>query len=251
MITSKQNDLIKHLKKLQTKKGRQKANEYLLEGPHLIEMAIQAGAVILGIYFVEKNWLALYNDYPHEEISATIADYLSETEHTQSVFANLTLPAQGAVDVSELAASVLLLDGLQDPGNVGTIIRTADALGYQDVLLGKGTVDIYNSKVLRAMQGSHFNVRIAAVDLTGIIPQLQAQKYYIMATELDDQAQSVRTLDVSQFPKRGIVLGNEGNGVSDSVLALVDQSIYIPMQGNAESLNVAIAAAIIMYQFSE
>lgn len=239
------------MKKLQTRKGRQKANTYLLEGPHLVEMAIQAGAPITGIYYVAKSWQPLYNDYPHEEISAAVADYLSETEHTQSVFAAVTMPAEPKPGASApLSAAVLLLDGVQDPGNLGTIIRTADALGYQDIFLGKGTVDIYNSKVLRAMQGSHFKVNIVPADLETLIPTLQASGYYIMATELNDQAQSVRDIDLTAFPKKGIVLGNEGSGVSQTVLSLVDQSIYIPMQGSAESLNVAIAAAIVMYQFS-
>lgn len=249
MITSKQNEQVKQLKKLQTKKGRQKVNKYLLEGPHLIDMAIQAKAPIQAIYFVANSYLSLYNDYPQEEISELVAEYLSETEHTQSVFAVIKMSESKKLAYNQLSSAVLILDGVQDPGNLGTIIRTADAFGYQDILLGKGTVDIYNSKVLRSMQGSHFNVNIHYVDLAVVIPQLQTNNYYLMATELNEDAESVRSVKFDSQQKFGVVLGNEGNGVSQNVLNLVDQSVYIPMQGNAESLNVGIAAAIVMYQF--
>lgn len=249
MLESKQNEQIKTYKKLQTRRGRKKQQAYVIEGPHLVEAAILAGAPIQHIYYVVDKYDVRYAPYPHTEISVTLADYLSETEHSQGVYAQIMLPAYQQLPVNQLTTPVILLDGVQDPGNLGTIIRTADALGYKNIILGEGTVDVYNDKVLRSMQGSHFHLNLYPANLIQVIPELQALDYQIGASVLNANAVSIKQ-HIFSSNKWGIVLGNEGNGVSDVVQSLTDISLYIPMTGQAESFNVAIAAAIMMYAFA-
>lgn len=255
-ISSIQNNRIKELKKLFTRKGRKKMGQYLLEGPHLVEMAVLAKAEIDMIYYVPESahahserLLALNTDLPFTQITPEVANALSQTEQHQDIFAALTLPETNELDVDNLSNAVLILDQVQDPGNLGTIIRTADAFGYKDIILGKGTVDLFNDKVLRSMQGSHFAVNTYEADLSEMIPALKAAGYFIATTELNDQAHASNAFDLQSKGKWALVLGNEGNGVSHLVQDLTDVSLYIPMIGSAESLNVAIAGAIVMYQF--
>ena len=248
MIESKQNPEIKAIKKLQQAKGRRKAKRYLLEGPHLLEMALEAGKQPELILCTEASFKADYANCNCQLISPQLAGYLAETESTQAVFAVMPLPEPVALD-QLTSSAILLLDGLQDPGNLGTIIRTADALGYHSLILGKGSVDPYNSKALRAMQGSQFKLQIVQADLDQAIPQLQSQGYRIAASTLSSDSQSVKDYCLTDAKKWGIILGNEGNGVSPDCIELADVSLHIPMTGQAESLNVAIAAAIMMYEY--
>ena len=247
MLTSKQNQQIKLLKKIQTKKGRQRFGAYLIEGPHLVAMAIQLSMPIQMIYSTPNAWDDSYASYDYEEISEEIAHYLSDTGHSQGVIATLPLNEAPLPNWQSLEEPLILLDAIQDPGNLGTIIRTADALGYRYVILGKGTVDLYNDKVLRSMQGSHFRLQIISADLTQLIPELQQSGYQIAATALDSQAVPLPELTFKQS-KWGVMFGNEGNGIHSSLLNMADKTCYIPMSGDAESFNVAIAAAITMYQ---
>jgi len=256
IITSVQNARIKELKKLFTRKGRKKAGQYILEGPHLVEMAIQAQADIDMIYYVPESSHAHIEKFrnmndalPFTQVTPEVAKSLSQTEQHQDIFAVATLPEAKEIHFDHLNHAVLILDQVQDPGNLGTIIRTADAFGYRDVILGKGTVDLFNDKVLRSMQGSHFAVNTYELDLDEAIPALKAHDYFIATTELNDRAHATNAFDLQRKGKWAIVLGNEGNGVSQMVQELTDVSLYIPMIGSAESLNVAIAGAIVMYQF--
>lgn len=256
LISSVQNQQIKEIKKLFTRKGRKKAGQYILEGPHLVEMAVQANADIQMIYYVPESshqnvvdLQAINADLPLTQVTPEVAKALSQTDNHQDIFAIASLPKAKILDINDLSKGLLILDQVQDPGNLGTLIRTADAFGYQDVLLGTGTVDLYNDKVLRSMQGSHFAVNTYDVSLDEVIPKLQNAGYFITTTELNDQAQASNTLDLKAKGKWALVMGNEGNGVSHSTSQLADQALYIPMSGSAESLNVAVAGAIVMYQF--
>lgn len=246
MIQSKQNEQIKTLKKLQSRKGRKKIGAYLIEGPHLVEEAINSQAPIKGIYYRPDAYQTAYDAYDNEEITEELAAYISETGQSQGVFAWIDLSVQTDFSIEDLQGPVIALDGVQDPGNLGTIIRTADALGYQQVLLGSGTVDLYNDKVLRSMQGSHFHLEVVQADLKTNLRKLQERGYYVLASALDDQAQSLTDYQPSNN-QWVLVLGNEGQGVSESILALADQKLYIPMAGQAESFNVAVAAGILLY----
>jgi TrmH family RNA methyltransferase len=142
---------------------------------------------------------------------------------------------------------VLVLDRIQDPGNLGTMIRTADAAGFDTVLLGKGTVDPFNAKVVRATQGSLFHVNVRAVDLLETLPELKSEGFHVYGTALA-KATSYEQVDFKD--KVALVIGNEAQGVHNDVLDLCDTRVHIPVLGDAESLNAAVAAGILMYRIA-
>ncbi|BDP77879.1 hypothetical protein EfmAA242_21070 [Enterococcus faecium] len=137
---------------------------------------------------------------------------------------------------------------VQDPGNVGTMIRTADAFGMAGVLLGKGTADIYSTKVLRSMQGSNYHLPVLQKDLAEVIPDMYLDKTFQRFNKLRKDPRFTEFFS-SDIQING-VMGNEGQGVSQEILSSADQNVYIPMKGNAESLNVGVAAGIVLYHFS-
>lgn len=180
-ILSTKNERVKNWKKLQTKKGREQAGAYLIEGIHLIDEAIKNQASISELIISEDKQLNLDIDYPVEKqilVSAEISKQLSETETSQGVFAVLQMLVPE--NDPDLTKPLLFLDNVQDPGNVGTMIRTADAAGFGGVVLGKGSVDLYNSKVIRSMQGSHFHLPIYQGDLQEWFDLMKATKIPFM-----------------------------------------------------------------------
>ena len=142
---------------------------------------------------------------------------------------------------------MLLIDAVQDPGNIGTMIRTADAVGLDAVILGKGCADIYNPKTLRAAQGSHFHIPVVREELTECVDFLQDQGVPVFGTALDEDA--VPYSDIHHTGAFAIIMGNEGSGIQPQLLAMTDQNIIIPILGQAESLNVAVATGIVLYGF--
>lgn len=249
MLTSKQNAKIKHLIQLKQRKYRQKNQEFIIEGPHLVDMAITKAYPIKEIYLTKEINEAKYGAYAKEYISHDLASYISDTQENQGIYALCPLPKENFYLTDEVYRSMVILDGVQDPGNLGTIIRTSDAFGFKQILLGKGTADPYNAKVLRSAQGSHFNVQLLQVDLIDAITKLQAQGYHIYATALNPKATALNELKRQSLSPFAIIFGNEGAGVSSKLLEMADEHLYIPMTGEQESLNVAIAAAICLYSF--
>ena len=143
---------------------------------------------------------------------------------------------------------LLILDEIQDPGNLGTIIRSAVAFNIDTIILSKNTVDLYNEKVLRATQGLIFSINIVRADLPEAIIALKKQNFKIYATKVNGG----KTLKNIEKPaKFAIIMGNEGNGVSNSLLELCDDYLYIPMNGKCESLNVGVATSIILYELDK
>lgn len=252
-ITSISNQQVKDWKKLHTRKERKKTSTYLVEGFHLVEEALNHKKDDIQKIIVRENILTL-DAYLSMNIDTTkvitvseqVADELSDTETNQGIFAVV------AIDKAEFPETAngpyLLLDAVQDPGNVGTLIRTADAAGFQGVILGKGTVDLYNSKTLRSAQGSHFHIEVYDGDLSDFISRLKNQGIKIYGTALNEEAESYKMINENQ--SFALMVGNEGSGISSDLMALVDQNIYIPMKGQSESLNVAIAASILMFHLN-
>ena len=245
-IQSKKNALIKETKKLAQKKYRQQTNQYLIDGWHLVQEAIKAKAAIQTIFVTTHG----YDEFgailaPLEAavyvITEEIAAYLSELPTPQGIFAVVEKENQMP---DHLKGNWLILDNVQDPGNVGTMIRTADAAGFTGVFLGTGTADLYSAKVLRSMQGSNFHLPIVEGEISAFIEALRAESVMIYGTELNKNA--LPYTEIKQYPA-AFILGNEGQGVQKGLLALTDQNVYIPIYGEAESLNVAIAAGILMY----
>ncbi|BBM20272.1 rRNA methylase, SpoU family [Lactiplantibacillus plantarum] len=221
----------------------------MLDGWHLVNEAVKAHVAIQTLLITSKQ-LATEPDLTHFpaviEISEEVAKHISATVTPQGVFAVATLPAV-VEDLAQLDLTRpwLLLDNVQDPGNIGTMVRTADAAGFAGVAFGTGTVDIHQPKVERSMQGSQFHLQLISTDLTALVAQLQAQGAPVYGSELNPQA--AQYLDVDAPAAFGLIMGNEGNGMSPELLAQTDQNLYIPIKGQAESLNVAVAAGILMF----
>lgn len=246
-IQSVQNPQIKQWKKLLTKKEREKTNTYILEGFHLVEEALRYKEEVLEIIISEEvdipaNWDV--SDLSLTKVTPEISRMISDTETTQGIFAICQIGIPTTNDLT--GKSYLLLDGVQDPGNLGTMIRTADAAGIDVIILGKGTADMYNPKVLRSAQGSHFHLEFLSGSLQEWIQKLRDENIPIYGTALEN---GVPYKEVEPVPSFALILGNEGNGVSKEVLSLTDKNLYIPIFGKSESLNVAVAAGILMYYF--
>lgn len=250
---SNKNVLVKEIKKLHKKKNRDLQKQYIIEGFHLIEEAVKAKVEIRWIFVNEKSksecfqWLKQQNQEKIIFVSDEVIRSLSELPTPQGILAVVTMPEE--ILSHNYTGSWLLLDNVQDPGNVGTMIRTADAAGFTGVVIGEGTADIYSTKVLRSMQGSNFHLPILRNDLSTVAESFLAANKPIYGTELNEKAIIYDTL-----PKQesfGLILGNEGQGVSKELLGKTTQNIYIPIKGRAESLNVAIAAGILMYQLKK
>ncbi len=250
MITAKDNKKIKEAKKLHQRKFRKASETYLIEGFHLVEEAHFAKASLKEIFVTEKflqegpTWLDQYN---LNLVTPEIIDYLSELPKNPGIIAVATFFPE--TKPQDFKGSYLLLDRIQDPGNLGTMIRTADAFGLSGVVLGEGTTDLYQGKVLRALQGSQYHLPIYFADLKTWIEKAQREKIPVYGTELNEKAISLTK--VSKRKDFCVILGNEGQGVSRELLELSDENIFIPMKGQAESFNVGVACGILLYELTK
>lgn len=245
-IESVQNKQVKEWKKLLTKKGRQKQQKYLIEGDHLVEEAVKAQSEIEAILIREDRadeGETLYASLDKIIVTSEIAAMLSDTVTNQGLFAVISIVEE--TEKIEGIKPVLMLDEVQDPGNLGTLIRSADAAGFEGVVIGKGSVDLYNPKALRSAQGSHLHLPVIHSDLTEWIALFEEKNVPVYGTALDSRAISYRKLT----PKESfaLIVGNEGSGVNPEILSRTAENLYIPIKGKAESLNVAIAASILMF----
>lgn len=249
-IESTQNAQVKAWKKLaQLRKEREKMGEYMIEGFHLVEEALKQKENILHLIVTEGVDLPMLWDIDDVQIvtvTEPVAKELAETEKTQGVFAHLRQAEHTEI---EMAAwhKVLLVDAVQDPGNIGTMIRTADAAGIDAVILGKGSADLYNPKTLRSAQGSHFHIPVLRGELHEWVDRLQDDHIAVYGTALEE---AIPFTDVTTDGKFALIMGNEGSGISPQLLAKTDQNVIIPINGQAESLNVAVATGILLYAFA-
>jgi RNA methyltransferase, TrmH family len=242
-IESIQNPKVKQWKKLLTKKERDKSGTFLVEGFHLVEEALKQSDSVMEIIVSDKTGLPPRWDsreIPVTIVTEEISNSLSDTEAPQGIYA---VCRQVQIEVPD-AKTYLLIDAVQDPGNLGTMIRTADAAGIDAVVVGKGSVDVYNSKVLRSAQGSHFHLPIISGDLHEWIEKLSGKNISVYGTALEGASAYT---DISTGEFYALLVGNEGNGVSKELLAKTDANLYIPIYGKSESLNVAVATGILLY----
>ena len=244
IITSKANSVVKNAKKLHQKKYRKSA--YLIEGWHLFEEAVQAGVTIEKIFALEsyRDQLAAFPQtvWVSEEILLDLAD----TQTPQGIVAVIQKEEVGLPDLHQ--GKYLFLEDVQDPGNVGTMIRTADAAGFTGVIVSDKSADIYSLKTLRSMQGSHFHLPIYRMPLASFVEEAKKSNLPILATTLSRDSKDYREL--SPLEDFVLVMGNEGQGISSVMAESADQLVHIGMKGRAESLNVAVAAGILMFYFS-
>ncbi len=235
--TSLENKYIKDIKKLNTKKHRNLTKEFLVEGEHLVLEAYKNG--VLKTLILETG-TELKLDVNTIYVTNQVLKYISELETPQKILGICTQKEN-----SVIGDKVIMLDNVQDPGNLGTIIRSAKAFGIDTIILSNNTVDVYNSKVIRASQGMIFNTNIMYKNLLEEINKLKENDYQIIGTKVNG---GILLKALEKKKKFAIIMGNEGSGVSEDILSLCDSHVYIEMQDNCESLNVAVATSIILYE---
>ena len=276
IISSKDNKRIKYIRSLLEKGGiRKKNHSFVVEGIKLVDEALEYGNVLdiivsESLYHeivsgdLTRNGL-LSDNGKHiikqvkqgtslTVVSDTVFKSVSETITPQGILAEVEMPKHRLLEENFLEIAyektgkikLLILEDTADPGNLGTIMRTAEAAGVTGVIMGKGTVDIFNPKVVRSTMGSIFRLPFAYVDdLKSVILGLKRDGISFYATHLKGK-ESYR--DISYSNKAGILIGNEARGLSDEIANLADTYVIIPMQGKVESLNAAVAAALMMYE---
>ena len=244
IITSKANSVVKNAKKLHQKKYRKSA--YLIEGWHLFEEAVQAGVTIEKIFALESYREQLVAFPQTVWVSEDILLDLADSQTPQGIVAVVQKEEVGQVDFSQ--GKFLFLEDVQDPGNVGTIIRTADAAGFTGVIVSDKSADIYSLKTLRSMQGSHFHLPIYRMASQALLDETKKAAIPVLATTLSKDSVDYRELPpIENFV---LVMGNEGQGISPLMAESADQLVHISMKGQAESLNVAVAAGILIFHLS-
>ena len=232
MIESVNNERIKEYSKLNTKKYRDESGLFIVEGEHLVEEALKKTQAV-EIFSLDDK---------HTQVSEAVMRKLSNLNTPPRILAVCK-----KLKEEEIKGNILILDGIQDPGNLGTIIRSAVAFGIDTIVTSLDTVDYYNVKTLRASEGMVFNINIVEKDLNELLPELK-NTHRIYTTNVVNGT-DVSKIDVNK--PYAIVMGNEGNGVKREIADMCDETIYIPMNNNCESLNVAIATSIILYEFSK
>ena len=282
VISSKDNEIIKNIKKLKEKKYRDLENAYLIEGIKIVKEAIAENAKIKQIVMcedftdnVELDKDTLYELARHNLIYVTrnIMDSLSDVKTPQGIIGVVEKSKRFAEEDNDENKSknnidaetnmlgnktgiepkvdytqdiIIALDGVQDPGNLGTIIRTADSANLNQIIISKTSADPYNPKVVRSTMGAIFRVNI--IETENIVEELkkaQENGFKVMVTALDSSESIYKT----EFNKKVIVIGNEANGVSKEVQSIADEKVKIPMLGKTESLNASVAAGIMIYEY--
>ena len=240
VITSLQNNKIKELSKLNIKKYRDESKFFLVEGEHLVEEAYKKNQ--LQEVLITLDYKCNY-DVNITYISEDVMKKLSMMKTPSKIIGvcKKFIPLN-------YGNRLILLDNLQDPGNLGTIIRSAASFNFDTVVLSETTVDLYNDKVIRSSEGMIFNIDIMKRNLIDLINELKENNYVIYGTDVNGGT----ILNETPFEsKMAIVIGSEGSGVSEEIKRLLDSNIYIPMNKKCESLNASVAASIIMYEVSK
>lgn len=240
LITSIKNEHIKELVKLKEKKYRDETKTFLVETKHLVLEAYKSG--LIKELILEQNEIFPI-DAPTTYVSKEVLKKLSSLESPSNVMAVVNKREE----TTNIGEKVLILDKIQDPGNLGTIIRSAVAFNIDTIICSKDTVDVYNPKVVRASQGMMFHIPILTKNLESFIPELKKQDYKIVGTKVTN-GHDVRTSSI--YSHFALVIGNEGQGISRNIDELCDEYLYIKMNENCESLNASVAASILMYEIN-
>ena len=253
-ISSKENELIKHIKKLKDKKERDISNEYLIEGIKLIQEAIQENVNIKQIIICDdcdktesmpKDLMYEIAKYDCIYVTKKIFKYISEVQEPQGILAVIE-KNNSNVEIDCTQDIIVALDDVQDPGNLGTILRTVDSIGLTQILVSKGTADSYNPKVVRSTMGAIFRIKIIECeDLEKTLKEIKKHKFKVVVTSL----QTENSIYEINYNKKVIVIGNEAKGVEKNIQELADEKIKIPMLGKTESLNASVATGIVLYEY--
>lgn len=259
MIASKDNEKIKYTKSLLKTKGRSKESKFIIEGYRILTLAIECNANIDYVFInedfenkeehkyfldiLEKKNIRIY------KTSNKIFKELVDTENTQGILGVVRFKERKLEEsLNDENRFVLILDRIQDPGNMGTIIRTADAAGVDAIIALKGCVDIYNPKVIRSTMGSIFEMDVINATQEEAVRLLKLKNFDIVSSYLDTNN---FYNEIEYNYKVALVIGNEANGVSDELISQSDILVKIPIYGKAESLNAAISSAVLMYEIKK
>ena len=244
IITSKDNEIIKNIKKLKEKKYR--LDSYIVEGIKMVKEAINENQEIALIAIREDFKIDFdTKNIKTVTISNKIFNDISDVKTPQGILAVIKKNQNNQIETN--SNYILALDSLQDPGNMGTIIRTADSANINQIIINKTTVDPYSPKVIRSTMGAIYRTNIIEVeDLKTTLKEIQSKGFQIITTDLK-ATQSI--YDINYNNKTVVVIGNEANGVGQEILQTADKKVIIPMLGKTESLNASIAASIMIYEY--
>ncbi len=254
IITSKDNDFVKHIKKLKEKKYRDINKEYMIEGIKLIKEAIEEKAEIKQIIICEdcdkadiipKELMYEIAKYECVYVNKKIFNTLTDVVNPQGILAIIGR-SDNKNQIDYMQDIIVALDDIQDPGNLGTILRTVDSVGLTQILVSKGTADVFNPKVVRSTMGAIFRVKIIECeDLMQTLKEVKKHKFEVVVTSL----QTTKSFYEINYNKKIIVIGNEANGVEKQIQEIAENKVIIPMLGKTESLNASVATGIMLYEY--
>lgn len=248
-MLSRDNRLIKLALKLKQKKYRDEENKFIIEGIRFVEEGIIAGDIEHVFYSPKlletRGYERIMDNHPSiHQVSDSVLKEICDTENPQGVAAIVNKRHWNIEDIKN--DFFVIADGVQDPGNMGTIIRTCDAAGAGAIGIVKGSVDVYNSKTLRSTMGSIFHIPVLIYDdFKTLTEELSSKGYNIYASSLETENY---IYDCNFKEKTAVVIGNEANGIPEEHMKFCTHKVKIPMAGTAESLNAAVAGAVIIYE---
>ncbi len=248
IITSRDNKIFKLAKLLKTQKGRAEKSLFMIEGFRIVKDALGKGIKAECVIVKDGTEIDFKTDCPVYSFAPKLFSEISETVTPQGVIALCSMKRKSLSDIlKEEKNCVIMCETLQDPGNIGTVIRTAHAADLGGVVLTKGCCDLYNPKIVRATMSAMFSIPVVQGEESGaVIEYFRKSGYKIVAGALTESAVDFYSADLSG--KVLIIIGNEGNGVEESTLSLCDSVLKIPMRSDAESLNAAVAGSVMIYE---
>ncbi len=241
LITSLDNKKIKKYTSLKNSKERKEEGLFIVEGMHLVEEAYKTN-LLIDILLLEGEVLPFNPSFEITYVTENILKKVSSLTNYSKVIGICKMPKDAEIKGKHL----LILDDIQDPGNIGTIIRSSKAFNIDTIILSTNSVDIYNDKVLRSTQGMIFHMNIIYADLNSLVPKLKNNNYLILGTDVNS-GEDVRNVKTNKY---ALIMGNEGHGVSESIKIMCDKNLYIKMNSDCESLNVGVATSILMYELN-
>lgn len=250
VISSVNNPQIKEIVKLSKDPVyRREQQRFVVEGIHLVSEALKKG-IVQAVYLTDESYDELRELLPFSDehlfiiIKEHVANKISMTVKSQGIFAICAMTPQ-AIDYDH---DILLLDKVQDPGNIGTLIRSAASFDFKTVIASPASVSFYNDKVIRATQGNFFQINLIREYLMQTISDLKADGYVIIGTRMHEESKPLNKIKIKDNQKYALIIGNESKGISPEISQFIDFNILIPMEEQVESLNAAVAGSILMYQ---
>ena len=242
-VTSRRNPLITHIRKLSSDRDyRYRCEEYVCEGRTLLDEALASSAEITAVIWCGTAEDTIPRIAAQYEVPDDLYSFVSPSKNSPGPLFTVRFPR---TDTDSKISSAIILENIQDPGNIGTVMRTANAFGIGSVVFTGSCADIYNVKAVRASMGAVFRQRTDTAEVSRLKEFISANSLKLYAAALSDEAEDIRNIDCSGC---AFAVGNEGSGLSDELLRLCEKKVVIPMMPSAESLNAAVAAGILMWE---